>query len=126
MKLQFNPQILFTLLDCFVVVLFFRAGDHLISINDESLLGKRLAEAEAIVKSLPRGSVRIVAMAPPKDVTSGGIKTAPPAGKNLKPTPSTDVPLNSKSPVSSVSEVPSVSPSGRQTVDEEGKKLSPD
>ena len=102
---------------------FFRVGDHLISINDKSLLGKRLSEAEGIVKSLPRGLVRIVAMAPPKNVTGGGIKTAPPAGKNLKPTPSTDVPLNSKSPASSVSKVPSASPSGRQAVDEEGKEL---
>lgn len=101
----------------------FRVGDHLISINDQSLLGKGLAEAEAIVKSLPRGPVRIVAMAPPRNVTGGGMKTAPPAGKDLKPTPSTDVPLNSKSPASSVSEVPSISPSGRQAVDEEGKKL---
>jgi hypothetical protein len=111
-------SILFTLLDC---CYFFRVGDHLISINDDSLLGKRLAEAEAIVKSLPRGPVRIVAMGPPKNVTGGGIKTASPAGKGLKPTPSTDAPLNSKSPASSVSEVPSVSSSRRQGVDEEGK-----
>lgn len=100
-----------------------RLGDHLISINDESLLGKRLPEAEAIVKSLPRGAVRIIAMAPPRNVTSGGIKTAPPAERNLKPTPSTDVPLNSKSLASSVSEVLSVTPSGRQAVDEQGKRV---
>lgn len=106
-------------------MIFFRVGDHLISINDENLLGKRLAEAEAIVKSLPRGAVRIVAMAPPKNVTGGGIKTAPPAGKSLKPTPSIDAPLSSKAPASSVSEAPPVSSSGRQTVDEEGKKKFP-
>ena len=81
-------------------------------------------EAEAIIKSMPRGTVRIVAMAPPKNVTGGGIKTESPEKKNLKPSPSTDVPLNSKSLASSVSEVPSVSPSGRQAVDEEGKILS--
>lgn len=112
----------FSIYSLCLIAFFFRVGDHLISINDDNLLGKRLAEAEAIVKSLPRGPVRIVAMAPPKNVTGGGIKAAaPPAGKGLKPTPSTDAPLSSKVPASSLSEAPSVSSSG-QAVDEEGKK----
>lgn len=58
-------------------------------------------------------------MAPPRNVTGGGIKNAAPA-ENLKSTPSTDVPPNSKSLASSLSTVPSVAPSGRQIIDEEG------
>ena len=62
-------------------------------------------------------------MAPPRDVTAkkNMDDKASPSTENLKPTPSTSAaPLNSKHPLSSLSEVPSVSPSGRQMVDEEG------
>ena len=40
-----------------------RVGDHLLSINDEAL--KSLAETEQILKRLPKGPVKIVAMPPP-------------------------------------------------------------
>lgn len=43
-----------------------RVGDHLLSINDEPV--KSLVETEQILKRLPKGSVKIVAMAPPTDV----------------------------------------------------------
>lgn len=99
---------------------YIRVGDHLISVNDESLLGKRLAEAESIIKSLPRGPVRIVAMAPPRNVTNGGMKESGPSTEDSKPTPSNHTPVNSKPLSTSVSEVRSKSPSGRQVVDEEG------
>lgn len=42
-------------------------GDHLISINDQQL--KSLVETEQILKKLPKGPVKIVAMPPPTNVT---------------------------------------------------------
>ena len=42
-----------------------RAGDHLLSINDEPL--KSLVETEQILKRLPKGPVKIMAMPPPTD-----------------------------------------------------------
>jgi len=45
----------------------FRVGDHLISINNEVL--KSVGETEQILKKLPRGPVKIVAMCPPTEVT---------------------------------------------------------
>lgn len=42
-----------------------RVGDQLLSINDEAL--KSLAETEQILKRLPKGTVKIVAMPPPTD-----------------------------------------------------------
>ena len=46
-----------------------RVGDHLLSVNDISLIGDTVSHAEAILNKLGRGPVRIVAMAPPRDVT---------------------------------------------------------
>ena len=51
-----------------------RPGDQLLSINNEILTD--LKQTEAIVKALPRGPVKIIAMAPPRDVT-GIIKKEP-------------------------------------------------
>jgi hypothetical protein len=48
-------------------------GDHLLSINDQSLIGVDVETAESIIKALPRGVARFVAMAPPRDVTGSGI-----------------------------------------------------
>ena len=48
-------------------------GDHLLSINDQSLIGVDVETAESIIKALPRGVTRFVAMAPPRDVTGSGI-----------------------------------------------------
>ena len=61
-------------------------------------------------------------MPPPRDVTGKrNREDATPSNENLKSTPSTSTaPLNSKPLLSSLSEVRSVSPSGRQMVDEEG------
>ena len=41
----------------------YRVGDRLLSINDEPL--KSLVETEQILKRLPKGPVKIVAMPPP-------------------------------------------------------------
>ena len=49
-------------------------GDHLLSINDHSLIGVDVDTVESIIKALPRGVARFVAMAPPKDVTGSGLK----------------------------------------------------
>ena len=46
-----------------------RVGDHLLSINDISLIGDTVAHAEAVISKLSRGPVRIVATAPPRNVT---------------------------------------------------------
>jgi len=46
---------------------FYRVGDHLISINSEML--KSVEETEQILKKLPKGPVKIVAMCPPTEVT---------------------------------------------------------
>ena len=54
--------------NCFVS-LCFRVGDNLLSINDISLIGDTVAHAEAFINKLSRGPVRIVAMAPPRDIT---------------------------------------------------------
>lgn len=43
-------------------------GDHLLSVNDEPV--KSLAETERILKRLPKGPVKIVAMLLPTDVTN--------------------------------------------------------
>ena len=45
----------------------FRVGDHLISINGEML--KSVGETEQMLKKLPKGPVKIVAMCPPTEVT---------------------------------------------------------
>lgn len=49
-----------------------RVGDHLLSVNETSLIGVDVARAETIIKGVPRGVVRFVAMVPPKDVTAVG------------------------------------------------------
>lgn len=67
--------------------------------NDTSFVGKPLAKCESFLKGLPKGQVKFVVMAPPKDVTGSGIDTAV---------------------VSSVYTGVAVSKSGRQLVTEEG------
>ena len=47
------------------MVITYRIGDHLLSINNEAL--KSLAETEQILKRLPKGPVKILAMAPPTE-----------------------------------------------------------
>ncbi len=76
-----------------------RVGDHILSVNGTSFIGKPLAECESFLKKLPKGQVKFVAMAPPKDVTGNGLNTAP---------------------QSSVYTGVAVSKSGRQLVTEEG------
>lgn len=70
-----------------------RPGDQLLTINNQNLTD--LKQAEAIVKALPRGPVKIIVMAPPRDVT-GVIKNKP-----LPPTkpPSTESGLGNIEPI---------------------------
>ena len=49
----------------------YRVGDQILSVNDTSFIGKPLPECEKLLKSLPKGQVKFVVMAPPKDVTRG-------------------------------------------------------
>ena len=51
-----------------------RVGDLLLSINDVTLIGETAARVENIIKTLPRGPVRFVVMAPPRNVTGVGLK----------------------------------------------------
>ena len=44
------------------------------SVNGQDVSGKTPREVEAILKSLPRGEVKLVAMVPPRDVTDSGMK----------------------------------------------------
>ena len=81
-----------------------KVGDHILSVNDESFIGKSITECEAFLKALPKGQVRFVVMAPPRDVTGSGIKSM------SRPSESTN-PLYTGV---------SVSQSGRQLVQEEG------
>lgn len=46
-----------------------RVGDHLLSINGEPL--KSFVETEQLLKRLPKGQVKIVAMPPLADTTNG-------------------------------------------------------
>ena len=55
-----------------IVVLHFRVGDILLSINDESTIGLSVERAEACLKGLPRGPFRLTVMPPPRDVTGEG------------------------------------------------------
>lgn len=48
-------------------------GDQILSVNGESFIGKSITDCEAILKALPKGQVRFVAMAPPRDVTGSGL-----------------------------------------------------
>ena len=57
-----------------------RVGDHLLSINDISLIGDTVAHAEAVISKLSRGPVRIVATAPPRNVT---VQMTSPKGLHL-------------------------------------------
>ena len=66
-----------------------RIGDHLFSINDTSLIGESVANAERVLRALPQGAVRIVAMVPPKDVTGAGYST---------PSPPSSPPLSTATP----------------------------
>lgn len=49
-----------------VCVPHFRVGDVLMSINDVSFEGMTLEDVQAMIKSCPRGDVRVVAQAAPK------------------------------------------------------------
>ena len=49
-------------------------GDILISVNGQDVSGKTPRQVEAMLKSLPRGEVKLVAMGPPRDVTGSGVK----------------------------------------------------
>lgn len=64
--------------DCiFTMTHTHRVGDHILSVNDVSFIGKPLSDCESFIKGLPKGQVKFVAMGPPKDVTRGGIKPEP-------------------------------------------------
>ena len=65
--------------------IFFRVGDHLLSINDQSLIGVDVDTAESIIKALPRGVARFVAMAPPKDVTGSGTRGGSQLSSSIPP-----------------------------------------
>ena len=75
-----------------------RVGDHLLSVNDTSLIGVDLTVAEAAVKALSRGVVRFAAMAPPKDVTGSGLKGGATLGHQPPDAPSSHLPPISSSP----------------------------
>ena len=51
---------------CSFATICSRVGDHLISINGDVL--KSVGETEKILKKLPKGPVKIVAMCPPTEV----------------------------------------------------------
>ncbi len=77
-----------------------RVGDHILSVNSTSFIGEPLAKCKSFLKGLPKGKVKFVAMAPPKDVTGNGVSTG--------------------SAQSSVYTGVAVSKSGRQLVAKEG------
>lgn len=81
-----------------------KVGDHILSVNDESFIGKTVKECEDFLKALPKGQVRFVVMAPPRDVTGSGFTSASHPSESTNP----------------VYTGVSVSQSGRQLVQEEG------
>lgn len=62
-------------------------GDSLLSINDQSVIGWSVKDAEGLLKSLPRGPFQLTVMAPPKDVTGTGIRETTQHGLPAPPSP---------------------------------------
>ena len=87
-------------------------GDHLLSINQHSLIGVDVDTAESIIKALPRGVVHFVAMAPPRDVTGSGFNSGRQSSgltpSRQSPLPSTLPPPPPASPVPEVIDEPGI------------------
>lgn len=60
----------------------FRPGDLILSINEYSLDGYSVQKAEALIKNLPKGTIKITAMVPPRDVTSASPQKVMPSKPN--------------------------------------------
>lgn len=92
-----------------------RVGDWLLSVNKHTPTSA--AHANDIIKSLPRGPVHVVAMAPPSDVTglSEGVCPTPPTEPTPPPSPGHETPPEVPSvPPPQGSEAPPPDPTGEQ------------
>lgn len=93
----------------------YRVGDWLLSVNNHT--PKSATHANEVIKSLPRGPVHVVAMAPPCNVTglSEGVCPAPPT--EPAPPPSSgheSLPEVPPAPPPQGSEAPAPHPTGEQ------------
>ena len=95
-----------------------RIGDHLLSINDTSLIGETVSGTERILRALPKGAVKIMAMAPPRDVTGTRNDKDSEEGKEEQVEPAAAKPPSP--PSSPPPPLPTATPSGQKGKEDEG------